>query len=125
MKQWKKSLLYTPKHTKPADKNLMRLLVPSIVGILICMVCLSGTTWAWFSASVQTGAQTITAANFNVEVAIDPTPVISEGGKYTLTRNTAYTVTPQEPQTKSAVIAASLIRTPLIMTPGTSITPRR
>lgn len=93
MKQWKKSLLYTPKHTKPADKNLMRLLVPSIVGILICMVCLSGTTWAWFSASVQTGAQTITAANFNVEVAIDPTPVISEGGKYTLTRNTAYTVT--------------------------------
>lgn len=93
MKQWKKSLLYTPKHTKPADKNLMRLLMPSIVGILICMVCLSGTTWAWFSASVQTGAQTITAANFNVEVAIDPTPVISEGGKYTLTRNTAYTVT--------------------------------
>lgn len=93
MKQWKKSLLYTPKHTKPTDKNLMRLFLPSIVGILICMVCLAGTTWAWFSASVQTGAQTITAASFNVEVAITPTPVKSEGGKYTLAGNTAYTVT--------------------------------
>lgn len=71
----------------------MRLFLPSIVGILICMVCLSGTTWAWFSGSVQTGAQTITAANFNVTVAIDPTPVKSEGGRYTLARNTAYTVT--------------------------------
>lgn len=93
MKQWKKSLLYTPKHTKPTDKNLMRLFLPSIVGILICMVCLSGTTWAWFSGSVQTGAQTITAANFNVKVAIDPTPVESADGGFTLTGNTAYTVT--------------------------------
>lgn len=71
----------------------MRLLVPSIVGIIICMVCLAGTTWAWFSASVQTGAQTITAASFNVKVAITPTPVKSEGDRYTLARNTAYTVT--------------------------------
>lgn len=93
MKQWKKSLLYTPKHTKPTDKNLMRLFLPSIVGILICMVCLAGTTWAWFSASVQTGAQTITAANFNVKVAIDPTPVESADGRYKLTGNVTYTVT--------------------------------
>ena len=41
MKQWLKSIFYTPKHTKPTDDNILRLLMPSIVGSLLCMVCLS------------------------------------------------------------------------------------
>lgn len=43
LKQWLKSIFYTPKHTKPTDDNILRLLMPSIVGSLLCMVCLAGT----------------------------------------------------------------------------------
>lgn len=70
MKQWLKSIFYTPKHTKPTDDNILRLLMPSIVGSLLCMVCLAGTTWAWFSASVHIQPQTITAANYEIAAVV-------------------------------------------------------
>ena len=34
------------------------------------MICLAGTTWAWFTASVQTQPQTIEAANYDIAVSI-------------------------------------------------------
>lgn len=70
LKQWLKSIFYTPKHTKPTDDNILRLLMPSIVGSLLCMVCLAGTTWAWFSASVHIQPQTITAANYEIAAVV-------------------------------------------------------
>ena len=71
MKRWIESICYTSKHEKPTDENILRLLVPSFVGILVCMVCLAGSTWAWFSASLSTPPQTIAAANFHMEVTVD------------------------------------------------------
>lgn len=70
MKRWLKRIFYNPRHSKPADENILRLLMPSVVGIFICMVCLAGSTWAWFSASVQTAPQTIEAANFDISAAV-------------------------------------------------------
>ena len=70
MKQWLKHILYIPKHSKPTDENIIRLLLPSFVGILICMICLAGTSWAWFSATIQTVPQTIEAANYDIMVSI-------------------------------------------------------
>ncbi len=75
MKQWLKAIVYTPKYTKPTDENILLLLLPSFVGILICMACLAGTTWAWFSTGVQTQPQTIMAASFDIVVTIDDVPV--------------------------------------------------
>lgn len=94
MKQWIKGIFYAPKHTKPTDENIMRLLLPSFVGTVICMVCLAGSTWAWFSASVQTAPQTIQAANYDIAVTMNGEPVSSPvtleaGQKYTVTLTVA------------------------------------
>lgn len=90
MKEWLKRIFYMPKHSKPTDENIQRLLMPSVVGIALCMVCLAGSTWAWFSASVQTAPQTIEAANFDIAVTVNdelvPSPVTLEAGQqYTVT----------------------------------------
>ena len=90
MKEWLKRIFYMPKHSKPTDENIQRLLVPSVVGIALCMICLAGSTWAWFSASVQTAPQTIEAANFDIAVTVNdelvPSPVTLEAGQqYTVT----------------------------------------
>ena len=75
-------------------------MLPSILGIILCMVCLAGATWAWFSDSVQTGPQTITAANYGVNVEISGAgedgvnvrvPAQPDGG-YILNGNTLYTI---------------------------------
>lgn len=86
LKQKIKSVRYAPKHTKPTDENIMRLLLPSMIGIVICMVCLAGATWAWFSASVTTSPQTITAANYDVTVSL------TNGGEEIPTENGTYTL---------------------------------
>lgn len=93
MKQWLKTIFYAPKHSKPTDENMMRLLLPSFVGIVICMVCLAGSTWAWFSASVQTAPQTIVAASFDISAAltdeagepVSPDQPLQAGQAYTVT----------------------------------------
>lgn len=107
---WIKSLFYTPKHTKTSDDNILRLLLPSIAGSLLCMVCLAGTTWAWFSASIQTAPQTITAANFAVTVSIENDKgqsVEAQNGQYNLTAGVEYTVTLTAGGTLQAEVTAS------------------
>lgn len=95
MKNWIRSLVYPAKHEKLTDENIMRMILPSVIGIILCMVCLAGATWAWFSATVQTQPQSIAAANYDIEVLIenaDKTVEKSEKG-YMLSANTEYTVT--------------------------------
>ena len=70
LKQRWKSLFWVPRHAKPAEENIWRLFMPSLVGILVCMVCLAGMTWAWFSAGVRTKPQMISTATFDVNAVI-------------------------------------------------------
>jgi predicted ribosomally synthesized peptide with SipW-like signal peptide len=96
LKQWIKSALYVPEHSKPTDKKIRRLLLPSFLGIILCMFLLAGTTWAWFSASVQTQPQTIAAANYDITVLIEDEnsqPLEKTEKGYLLSENTEYTVT--------------------------------
>ncbi len=96
MKHWLKSVFYVPKHAKPTDENIRRLLVPSFLGILLCMVCLVGTTWAWFTASVQTQPQNIETANYDITVLVEDgnnRPLEKREGDYYLSANTEYTIT--------------------------------
>ncbi len=99
MKQWLKSIFYTAKHQKPTDDNILRLFLSSFVGIILCMACLAGSTWAWFTSTVQTAPQTIEAANYDISAAVtdasgQPVPSgqpLEAGQKYTVTLTAAGT----------------------------------
>lgn len=74
MKQAKKlfsGLLYVPKHGKVSDKEFTRIMISSVLGIMLCVICLAGLTWAWFSGSVSSAANNITAASFNIQIDVN------------------------------------------------------
>lgn len=61
------------------------MLLPSVLGFALCFVCLAATTWAWFTASVTSEANTIQTANFGVAVTVNGNPVAADAnGDYTL-----------------------------------------
>ena len=45
-----------------SDKAFARLALTSILGILVCIICLCSTTYAWFTGSVQVDSNTLKAA---------------------------------------------------------------
>ena len=67
---------------KVTDDALSRSIISSVIGILLCMVCLVGTTWAWYSLSVESGNNEMTGANFDFRVAITE-PFEATDGVYT------------------------------------------
>ena len=86
------SLFYVPKYEKVSDVSFSRIIVSSVLGILLCIFCLAGLTWAWFSGSSSSAANSITAAEFKVKVKINGSEITSANGKYTLNQ-TVNTVT--------------------------------
>ncbi len=50
--------------------SIFALLLPSLLGIFICAVCLMGSTFAWFTASQSTATQTIAAANYEIKTDV-------------------------------------------------------
>lgn len=48
---------------KLSDKAFARLALTSVLGILVCIVCLCSTTYAWFTGSVQGHNNKIQAAD--------------------------------------------------------------
>lgn len=59
-----------------ADKTLTQMLMPAILGIVMCMVCLCACTWAWLTATpVTSGVSTITAGNFSTDKKINNMPI--------------------------------------------------
>lgn len=85
--------LFRRKMTKPGGNGLAHLLAPSIMGGVLCILCLCGTSWAWFTASVSTAATTIQTAAYTVSVTVTPevTPTtenefdLAAGGTYEIT----------------------------------------
>ena len=84
------------------------MLCPSLLGIMVCLICLAGMSWAWFTAGVQSQS-TITAESYTlnetVKVKTDGTSGNSADtantdalkkaadGTYTLEANKQYVVT--------------------------------
>ena len=93
-------LLYEPQHEnkeKVTDQALTRSIVISVIGILFCMTCLFGLTWAWFSYSIVTSSNKITAATFDLDITITEqgagdTVTKGEDGYYALDAAKTYTV---------------------------------
>lgn len=89
------------RHAKKEAKGdgIIHILAPSIIGVCLCAVCLCGMSWAWFTTSVGTGTQTITASSYVMSNTvlcngIEQSGVSYKDGstKYTFTSGT-YTVT--------------------------------
>ena len=77
---------------KERKDSLVPLLLPSVLGIFICTVCICGMTWAWYTASVETPTQKLTSACYEVTVVSvtgadgkEISPI--ENGSYPLTQD--------------------------------------
>lgn len=51
---------------KQNNKSTKRALIASIVSIILCMAMMMGATFAWFTDSVSSGKNTITAGNLDI-----------------------------------------------------------
>lgn len=75
------------------EQQFYRVLASSVCGILLCMSCLVGTTWAWFMASVENTENVIQLAKWELKTSVTDgsaavTPV---DGVYSLPEGT-YTI---------------------------------
>lgn len=74
-------------HDEDYDFSI-KLMVP-LLTILVCTICLCATTWAWYTASVSTGVNSITSGvSSNVKMNITQGDAIVNGdGSYTIKPN--------------------------------------
>ena len=94
-------IFYKGKHFRSSDRKYMQNAVPLFLGMLFCMSCLAGGTWAWLSANQTTPVQFIQSAQYSVAVEVSDasteTPIeVNEAenvASCTLTTNTSYSVT--------------------------------
>ena len=94
-------IFYKGKHLRSSDRKYMQNAIPLFLGMLICMSCLVGGTWAWFTANQTAPVQLIQSAEYSVAVEVKEastdTPIevnVEENvASCTLTTNTSYSVT--------------------------------
>ncbi len=60
-------LFYRAKWLKHEKKNNMFPFCASLLSMILCMVCLAGTTWSWFTASQEVRVDRIAAGNREVQ----------------------------------------------------------
>ena len=53
------------KRRTPADDSILKMLCPSVLGMIVCVICLAGMSWAWFTEGVQSQS-TIKAASYTL-----------------------------------------------------------
>ena len=85
---WKETF-YTGKREHPQEKkpaSLTTLLMPSLLGVAICLVCLCSLTWAWFTATQNSGVQPIQSATATVTASLNDTALgeLKVGEPYSL-----------------------------------------
>lgn len=86
---WKETF-YTGKREHPQEKkpaSLTALLMPSLLGTAICLVCLCSLTWAWFTATQNSGVQPIQSATATVTASLNDTALgeLKVGTEHSLT----------------------------------------
>ncbi len=77
-------LFHRPRHGEKGKRSdgFLHILAPSAVGLCLCVACLCGMSWAWFTASTGTGMQTITTPRYTLEYSVEG--ATGSGGVYTL-----------------------------------------
>lgn len=93
------------KINKLTDKAFSRLVIMSVFSILVCIVCLCATTWAWFAESLPSNNNVIVAASdcaISVVVEKEETEVttanITNASTVELEGGATYTVTVSLPK---------------------------
>ena len=81
-----KELFTVPNEKKITEKIFSRVLISSVCSILLCMACLMGTTWAWFTVSIENTGNEIQIAEVipTVEVKKEGAMVSLVDGAYPL-----------------------------------------
>lgn len=81
-----KELFTVPNGKKITEKMFSRVLISSVCSILLCMACLMGTTWAWFTVSIENTGNEIQIAKVTpaVVIKVGDTPVSPVDGTYSL-----------------------------------------
>lgn len=64
------AVFHRGRHARKEQKSIVRVFAPLVLGLAVCLVSLSGLTYAWFTATLQGSAQTIRSAAFHVTVNV-------------------------------------------------------
>ena len=84
------------KDEKITEKAFSQSLIISVVSILLCLVALCSTTYAWFTGSTSSGNNTLVSGSFDITVSVkkgDGSLLEPIDGKYILNAGEEYTVT--------------------------------
>ena len=66
-----KGLLYIPKHAEPEKPDkIISIIMPSVVGIILCLACLFGLTWAWFADSTSSKTTGVSFSTFDYTIVV-------------------------------------------------------
>lgn len=79
-------LLYKSRYIKESN-SIIKMLMPSLLGLTLCIICLTGTTWSWFRDNAIASMQSIKAANYSIAVDIEDGEKL-EDGTYSLSQMT-------------------------------------
>lgn len=58
------------KPDKLTDKAFSRLMLTSVLGILVCIMCLCSATWAWFSVNTSSSGNKVSSGQFDLTVSV-------------------------------------------------------
>ncbi len=77
-------LLYRAKRLKHEKQNNTLPFYTTLLSMVLCMVCLAGTTWAWFTANQVVEVESITSAEWVVD-SVEVYPIASAGNAEPIT----------------------------------------
>lgn len=82
MRNLYREYFHIPKDGKIREKVMLARIATTVVIVVLCLAAMGFTAYAYFSVDLTYGSNTITAANFDVEVSI-----VSEGEEVAVFRN--------------------------------------
>lgn len=83
LKKLRDELLYVPKRARISESKMTSCLITCVASIVLCLICLGATSWAWFRGSVSTGVTEIQSGEFQVDAALEQTAAGQESTSQT------------------------------------------
>lgn len=69
---------------------MVKILIPSLIGIGVCVICFLGTTYAWFTDNISIPIQSIQSADYSLKI------VIKDGDSIVNDNDGVYILSPKE-----------------------------
>ncbi len=105
------------KKKEPSEK-LSSILAPSLICVFVCIICLCGMSWAWFTTTQSSPAEKVVSASFSVDVKAKVSDnefagTLGADGKYhlgNLSVDTEYQITVSENKDSTAKKGYCIVR---------------